>query len=177
MNVYTMESANLFCGDEAGAQSNALILGPLKLPSMEENYADWLPGGAPVAIEIDTHLQRLEATFSLLGWQPKIMGMIRASSRLNQSFTAYGLIRDRRTGKANEAKAVMQGRLGRVNPTEFRKGTNQEHEFSIRSIVHYELTMMGEEIYYWDFFTSTFRADGTDLNQDFNQILRIPTNA
>lgn len=176
-NVFVMEAANLFCGDHDPSRTNHLTLGPLKLPALEENYAPHAAGGATVEIEVDTHINHLEATFSLLGWTESVMTMIRASTIERQTFTAYGLIRDRRTSKAIEAKAIMQGRLGRVNPTEFRRGSNQEHEYAIRSIMHYELYLDKRELFFWDFFDSTFRADGIDLNSDLNSILRIPASA
>jgi hypothetical protein len=175
--VYVMESANLFCGDHDPSSSNHLTLQELKLPGLEENYVDHAPGGAPLAIEVDTHVNRLEATFNLAGWSPNVMTLIGSSTRSRQIFTAYGLVRDRRSGEALEARAVMQGRLGRVNMTNFRKGDLQAHEYSIRGIVHYELYLDGEEIYFWDFFISARRIGGEDLNLELNDILRIPTSA
>jgi hypothetical protein len=176
-NLYIMEAANLFAGDHNPQSSNHLTLQNLKLPGLEEQFTDHAAGGAPVAIEIDTHIGRLEATFNLLGWQPRVMTLIGQSARNRQTFTAYGLIRNRRTGEPMEGMAVMQGRLGRVNPTDFNRGTNQVHEYAIRSIVHYELKMGGEQIYFWDFFTNVRRVGGEDLNFDLNRILRIPTGA
>jgi hypothetical protein len=168
-----MESANLFCGDDDPSSSNHLVLQELKLPGLEENYVDHAPTGAPIAIEIDTHMTRLEATFNLAGWQTKVMTMIGESNKQRQKFTAYGLIRDRRTGEALESIAIMEGRLGRVNPTNFRKGDLQAHEYSIRGITHYELNMADEELYRWDFFTSTRTIGGVDLDEAMRQILRI----
>jgi phage tail tube protein FII len=175
-NLFVMESANLFCGDHDPTSSNHLLLQELKLPALEENYSDHAAGGAPIAIEVDTHINRLEATFNLAGWNPFVMTLIGESRRERQVFTAYGLIRDRRLGDAIEAKAVIQGRLGRVNPTPFSHGNLMAHEFSIRGIVHYELYMDSEEIYWWDFFTSTRRVGAIDLNFDYNRILRIPAS-
>jgi P2 family phage contractile tail tube protein len=168
-----MESANLFCGDDDPTSSNHLVLQEIKLPGLEENYADHAPTGAPIAIEIDTHMIRLEATFNLAGWQTQVMTLIGESNKQRQKFTIYGLIRDRRTGEALESIALLEGRLGRVNPTNFRKGDLQSHEFSIRGITHYELTIEDEEIYAWDFFTSTRRIGGVDIDEDMRQILRI----
>jgi phage tail tube protein FII len=175
-NVYSMEGCNLFCGDHDPSASNHLVLQEMKLPALEENYVDHAAGGAPVAIEIDTHVNRLEATFNLAGWNPWVMTLIGESRRERQVFTSYGLIRDRRLGEAIDAMAVIQGRLGRASPTAFSHGALMAHEFSIRAIVHYELYMGGEEIYWWDFFTSTRRIGGADLNFDFNRILRIPVS-
>lgn len=191
MDVYTMEAANLIVGrtgsDNAPGVTTHLILAELKLPGMEENYVDFLPGGAPVAIEVNTHINRLEAAFNLNGWQPQVMGVLAASDADQQTFTAYGLIRNRRTGGASRAMAVMWGRLGRVNPTAFRRGDLMVFEYSIRSITHYELYMSEEPgqnvldnpIYYWDFFESAFVVWGLngqrqDINAEMIDALAIP---
>jgi phage tail tube protein FII len=194
-NLYTMEAANLVCGDTgsgaAPGVSTHLSILELKLPGLEEAYVDVLPGGAAIGIEVPMHINRLESTFNLAGWQPDVMTMIGRSERRLQTFTAYGLIRERRTGEGLQAMAVMWGRLGRSNPTNFRKGDLMAHEFSIRSITHYELYMQQSaqagnqnettntrqmrEIYYWDFFTSERRIDGVDRNAEMVNILAIPT--
>jgi len=186
--IYTMESANLICGDAgpggkgAPGISTHLVLQELKLPALEENYVDHAPGGAPIAIEIPTHMNKLEATFNLAGWDPKLMAYIGQEDPFKQRFTAYGLIRNRRTAKALQAIAVMEGRLGRVNPTAFSKGNLMAHEYSIKSITHYELKMsltggQLDEIYFWDFFSSVRRIGGKDLNKDMMRLLHIPGNA
>lgn len=189
--VYVMESVNLICGDSgteaAPGKSTHLTIAELKLPGMEENYVDFLPGGAPIAMEVPTHINRLEASFNLNGWQPEVMGLIAQSDISLQRFTAYGLIRDRRTGEACQSVAIMWGRLGRVNPTNFRKGDLQMYEYSIRSIIHYQLLMSlakgqtPSEIYYWDFFSSQFRVTvngvSTNVNEDMINILAIPNTA
>ena len=133
-----------------------------------------------VAIEIPTHINRLEATFNLAGWDPEIMTYIGSEDALLQRFTAYGLIRDRRSAAALQATAVMHGRLGRVNPTAFSKGNLMSHEYSIRSITHYELMMQIDandknpaEIYFWDFFTSEFRTHNNDLTEDLIRTLAL----
>ena len=190
--IYVMESANLICGDTSGATfegsgmpapgiSTHLVLQELKLPGLEENYVDHAPAGAPVAIEVPTHFNKLEATFNLAGWDPNVMGLLGQEDVPHQVFTAYGLIRDRRTAAALQAIAVMQGRLGRVNPTAFSKGNLMAHEYSIKSIVHYELWMQlaagnnePTEIYWWDFFLTRLRSGQTELTNDLNRILAVP---
>ena len=181
--IYVMESANVICGLSGGKSapgiSTHLVLQELKLPTLEENYVDHAPAGAPIAIEIPTHMNKLEATFNLAGWDPSIMAFIGQDQPRFQDFTAYGLIRDRRTSRAMQAIAKMTGRLGRVNPTAFSKGTLQHHEYSIKSIVAYSLTIEltagnQAEIYWWDFFTSVRRIGGRDLNADMLRTLAIP---
>lgn len=188
--VLTMEAANLICGDlgaeVAPGSSTHLQLAELKLPGFEENYVDFLPGGTMVGIEIPTHFNRLEGAFNLNGWQPEVMGILAQSDVNMQRFTAYGLIRNRRTGEANQAVGVMEGRMGRVNPTAYRKGDLQMFEFSIRSIVFYHLMMQEnvdaqlQTIYRWDFFSGEFSVRGPDgilrdMNADYIRALAIPT--
>jgi P2 family phage contractile tail tube protein len=173
-DVFNWEAANLFCGDHDTATSNHLSLLDLKLPQLEENTVDWTPGGSPVASEVETHINKLEATFNLAGFTPEVMKLIGISQRQRQTFTAYGVLRGRKLGNAVEAKAIMQARLGRVNPTSFKRGDLHQHEYSIKSIVHYELYFGNDEIYYWDMFTNEFRVGGEDINFDTNKILRIP---
>jgi uncharacterized protein len=185
--IYVMESANLICGDTRGSSapgiSTHLVLQELKLPGLEENYVDHAPGGASIAIEIPTHMNKLESTFNLAGWDPALMSYIGQNDPYYQRFTAYGLIRDRRTSKALQAMAIMEGRLGRVNPTAFSMGNLMAHEYSIKSIVSYQLYMQLsengqlDEIYDWDFFTSKRRIGGVETNRDMITMLAIPGNA
>lgn len=173
MDVLVMEGVNLFCGDHNPTNSTHLVIQELKLPGLEENYTDHAPGGAPIAIEIDTHINRLEASFNLMGWNPLVMELMGRSSVAEQTFTAYGAVRDKRTARLMEAKGVMQGRLGRSNPTAFRKGDVMGHEYSIRGILHYELYLDNARIYYWDFFESARVMGNYDANAELNTILRI----
>ena len=180
-NLFVWEQANLFCGDQTNdgttADSQHLRLRELKLPTIEEQYVSHMPGGAMVGYEVDTHIKEMEATFTLAGWQPEVMTMIGQSNVLLQRFTAYGVIRDRRQGIALAAKAIMWGRLGRVAPSQWRKGDLYNHEYSIRSINHYELWMDGTQLYLWDFFLNQFQVGGIDVMADINQILAIPVAA
>jgi len=184
--VYVMEGANVICGNTVGAEggmpgvSTHLVLQEVKLPTMEENYAEHTPAGAPIAIEVPTHINRLEATFNLAGWDPDIMKFLGQNSSEYHRFTIYGMIRDRRTSIALQAIARIQGRLGRVNPTAFSRGNLMSHEYSIKSITSYSLAMqrdIGEDpepIYGWDFFTSDLIIGGQNINADMVRTLAIP---
>lgn len=183
-STYTMESVNLICGD-AGDGPNPgvsvhLVIRELKLPALEENMVEHTAGGAWVQIEIPMFVNKLESTFNLAGFQPDVMRLFGTNSRVLQSYTAYGLIRDRATGQALQARAHMSGRLSRVNPTNFRKNDLQDIEYRIGSIVHYELAMAetaGTElvpIYKWDFFTSDFYVGDRNINEEMINILAIP---
>lgn len=191
MYVYTMESVNLVAGNHNAGEnqpgtSTYLTLRQLKLPNLEENYVEHVGGGAIAAVEFFTHMNRLEATFTLAGWQPRVMGLLARGniSREAQRYTAYGVIREQRTGAAMKAEATMWGRLGAVNPGAFRKGDLMEHDYTIKGITHYELRV--EEIispdgsqrqmtqmFYWDYYENALVVDGVSVFQRENALMGI----
>ena len=170
-----LELANIFAGLVDPGASNHLVVQDLKLPAIEENYVDFAAGGAPVQIEIPTYINRLESTFTLIGFVPQVMTMIGLTVRSSQVFSAFGLVRDRLTGDAYQVRAVMTGRLGRVNPSNFRRGDLFSHEYSIRGITRYILDVgdpsSPESIYKWDFYELMKVIGGVDANADLNAML------
>jgi P2 family phage contractile tail tube protein len=172
-NFFVMEAANLFVGDHDLDNSKHLTLAELKLPDLVEITADHHPGGAKVAIDVGLGIQKMEPTFKLNGWDPLMLREFGLGSTVVRAFTAYGLIVDKQTGRNIEAKAVMRGRLGRIAADTFSRGELQGHEYSINSLVHYELWFDGREELYWDFFTNAWRTGGVDQNAEMNRILRI----
>ncbi len=172
-NLYVMEAANLFCGDHDPKASKHLTLTELQLPALMEQFQDHHPGGSPVGIEVAVGIQKLEPTFKLTGWDPDLLTQFGIGSRTKRVFTAYGVIRDKRTGAAMEAKAVIEGRLGKIEGEAFRRGELQSHDYAINEVTHYELWFDTREKLYFDFFTAEFRLDGQSANADERNILRI----
>jgi phage tail tube protein FII len=172
-NVYIMEAANLFCGDHDPTNSTHLTLTELKLPTIELNYSDHTPGGAPIGIEVDTHVNKLQATFNLAGWNPLVQKLMGRSTRTHQTFTAYGAVRDRRTARLMSAVAVMQGKLAKIGPTAFSKGNIFGHEYGISGIVSYQLTLDREPLFRWDFFENEWIVGDVDVNAEMNTVLRV----
>ena len=173
--LYVMEAANLFCGDHDPTASKHLTLEELALPALEEIFADHHPGGSRVAIEVAVGIQKLTPTFKLAGWDPDLLSQFGLGAQASKAFTAYGVIRDKSTGEALEAKAVIQGRLSKVEPDAFQRGEMMGHDYAIGEVLRYALHIGGQERLYWDFFTTEWRVGGVAQNDDERRILRIPT--
>lgn len=172
--LYILEAANLFCSaDPTG--SKHLAIEQLKLPDLQEMYAEHHPGGSPVAIEIAVGIQKLEPTFKLKGFDPALLQQFGLNSPAKNVFTAYGVIRDKRTGSAIETVAVFEARLGRVAMDAFSRGQAASTDYTLSEVTHYALTFGGAEQFYWDFFTNVLRIGGTDQNATLNSILRVPS--
>lgn len=172
-HVWTLEDANLYCGSAPGdnTYSNHLILTEMKLPGLDMQFVDHRAGGAPIAIEVSTVIARLEVTFVCVGVTPQIMGLIGSWASTMNKFTAYGVIRNQETGEAAQAMAVIKGMLSRADPQNFRRGDVMHTNYSIRGIMHYELNIAGEPIYFWDFSTNTRIIGIVDQNQVINNFL------
>lgn len=172
-NYFVMEAANLFCGDHDPTASKHLTLSELQLPNLQEIYQDHHAGGSRVAIEVAVGIQKLEPTFKLSGHDPDLLAMFGLSTRKQQVFTAYGVIRNKRTGAVVQSKAIMRGRLGKIEAEAFKRGELQSHDYAINEVVHYELHFGGKEKIFWDFFSTEWRLDGVDQNGDERRMLGI----
>lgn len=175
--IYTMEAANLFCGDADPANSKHLTLEDLTLPDLQAMYADHHPGGSFVAMEMEVGVSKLTSTFKLKGWDPALIAQFGIGTQLKNKYTAYGMVRDKRTGRAFEAKAVLEGRIGKAGADTFTRGNSMGFQYSINEITSYQLYFDGDELVFWDFWTNTYRMGGVDQNADLNRILRVPNVA
>jgi P2 family phage contractile tail tube protein len=171
---YLMEAANLFVGDHDPTKSKHLTLAELKLPDLAGIYADHHAGGALVAVEFEVGVNKLEPTFKLNGFDPDLLSDFGLGQTVRRTFTAYGVVRDQRSGRAIESKAILEARLGKVAPDAFQRGELQGHEYAMNSVVHYELWFDGSRRLLWDFFTNQWEVGGVDQNADVNRILRVP---
>ena len=155
-----LDYANLYCGtspyDERA--SNHLVLAELVLPTMEIQYVDHRPGGAPVAVEIDVVMTRLELSFEVVGITPQIMALLRNLEMRKHDFHAYGNLREYNSGVAMPLRALFRGQLSKVEPKPFRRGDVFTMKYQVRGIMKYELYVGDQEvpIYRWDFFTNDF---------------------
>lgn len=182
--VLTLEAANIYCGSAPNDNtfSNHLQITEVKLPGFDEAFVDHRPGGAPVAIEIDTQINRFESTFTLMGWSPQVATLVHSWLANQNNFFVYGGLRDRETGDVLHMRAQLRGRLGRADPQNWRRGDVGHWNYAIRGMTYYFLgidnaTSGGGTInmYEWDFFTNLLRIGGVDKNGDINAALGIST--
>lgn len=172
--IYIMESVNLFCGDDDPTNSKHLTLEEMKFPDLSAIYVDHMPGGAPVGIEVEVGISKLEPTFKLKGFDFPLLRQFGLGSRIKHRYTAYGAIRDKRSGKLLESKGILEARLGKIEGEAIKRGEAAAHDYALNEVTHYELWMDGTREFYWDFWTNTLEIGGTSQTSDSNRILRIP---
>jgi phage tail tube protein FII len=153
-----LEYANLFCGsapDDDNA-SNHLVLTEVKLPMMELQYVDHRAGGAPVAIEIDVIISRMELEFEIVGVTPQIMVLLRSMELTKNNFFVYGNLRDYMGGESIQLAAHFRGQLGRIEPRPFRRGDVFHMRYQVRGLTAYNLFIANNPILRWNFFENTY---------------------
>ena len=174
-NMFVLEAVNLFCGDADPTKSKFLTLTSMQLPAMEEATADHMPGGGVAGFTVGMGvLTALESGFNLAGYDPDMMSLFGLGSGERQVFTAYGVLKDKKTSNEIEAKTILHAILQNAAPDEFTRGELSGYEYSLREIVHYESYLDGKEKHYYDAFTNQWRVDGVSKFQKRNRILRIP---
>lgn len=173
-SILVLEAANIFVGDDPSA-SNHLTLKNIKFPTIEKSYVDFMPGGGIVGLEIDTHFNKFEVTFSLVGMTPQVMSQVGLWSQAAQQFSLYGMLRDRTgQGATQRVECYIFGQLGRAAPDNFDRGTLNATEYAIKGITHYELLINKNQIYYWDMGTNEMLVGGVDILADQNAALGVP---
>ena len=161
-----LDYANLFCGaaptdDNA---SNHLVLSSVKLPAWEVQYVDHRAGGAPMAIEIDVIMSRLDLEFEVVGVTPQIMVLLKTFEISKTVFHVYGHIRSYLTGSSSQLYARFRGQLGKVDPAPFRRGDIWHVKYHVRGMTAYELQIADQTLCRWDFFSNEFFvSDFSDL--------------
>lgn len=160
--LLVMDYANIFCGSQDDKNSNHLTLMQVQLPTMNIQYVDHRPGGAPVAIEIDTIMARFEIKFQLAGLSPQVWRLLLRFSLQANDFWIYGNVRDQLTGQAIQASVYVQGQIAAVEPSMFKRGEVMNTNYAIRGLRRYTFSLGESPLYDWDFFTNRWSVDGFD---------------
>lgn len=168
-----LEAVNLFCGDDDPTASKHLTISELQLPTLQEIFQDHHPGGSRVGIEVGLGIEKLTASFSLVGMDEDLYSKFGVNDRAANTFTAYGSLRDKRTGVVSQAKAIMRGKLGQIEQDGFQRGNLVGHNYAINEILHYELYIGGSEKVFWDFFAQELRQNGSAQNADERRALGL----
>lgn len=169
--ILVMDYANLFCGSAPSddTKSNHLTLMQVQFPTMDVQYVDHRPGGAPVAIEIDTIMARFEVKFQLIGIVRQVWELLLRTSLTANDFWIYGNVRDQMTGEAVQAEVYVRGQMAAVEPSAFKRGEVFSTNYTIRGIRQYSFKLANSPVYDWDFFQNSWAIGGINQSGASNQ--------
>jgi phage tail tube protein FII len=171
--LYVPEAFNLFAGAASDTEaSKHLSITENTFPKLDEKTVEHHPGGSIGAIEIGgLGLNALSHGFKLSGVDPQTMALFGVA---NTTWTSYAVLRDKQGNAPVEWRVVETGRLVTLENDALKRGDLQSQTHMIKEIMHYEMYVAGQELYFYDFWSSTWRVNGVDQNQASNAILRIP---
>ena len=173
-NIYMLEAASLFLGDDDPSAGKHLQLDSLGLPKLEYQTVDHNGAGAAgeIALSMDT-ISKLEPSFKLAGFDEDSYRLFGIGTRDPQTFTARGVVRSKIDGNKVPAKAIIRGIIGSVDPGTFEMGNKFGHDHTITEVSRYSLTLGDKELFYWDYYTMTRRQLDVDELADARRILGL----
>lgn len=174
-NLLIWEAANLFAGDDAVDNSKHLTIQNIQLWQPKEKTKEHHPGGGIGAITIGgLGFEPPEVTFKLVGVDAQTKALFGLGQNATRPYTIYGVLRNKNGGAEIERKIVVFGRLTEVSESEYSRGEIVDQSHTISEITNYQMIEGGKEIYYYDYFSSTWRVNGINQLATTNAILRIP---
>ncbi len=175
-DFYILQAVNLFLGNDTPHVDSAkhLNLQTLQLPTIEYATVDHAGGGASGEISVSMNmLRKLEPSFKLTGFDEDSYRLMGVGSNKIDFFTAYGELRNKRTAKGVQAKAIIRGSIGRVAPDNFDRGNLLGHDHTFHEVTYYALHVDGQEWFKWDYFTTERRVMGVDELAEQRRLLGL----
>jgi uncharacterized protein len=152
--ILMLEAVSMFLGNADPEKSKHLKISSLTLPTLEYEIVDHKPGGGAMEVGFSmSSIKKLEPTFKLMGFDEEAFQLFGIGSGAIDTFTCYGVIRDKREATPLQAKAIFRGSIGRMAPDAFTRGSEFGHDHRLDEITHYELWIGGAEWYFIDFWT------------------------
>lgn len=160
--LYNLDTANMFVGDDDPTNSLFLALKTVKLPGLEEQTKEHLGGGAMASVRLGMRSFQLGAlSFTLEGVNPDVMPrFMPATGRIK--YTIRGNIRDIRSHDDIPLRAIVEGRMTKVDMSEFKKDDGVTTDYEISEMLFYHLYFGSQEKIYFDYFSGPngLRIDG-----------------
>lgn len=165
--IFNLDTANLFVGDDDPDNSQFLTLSGVKIPMLEESTRTVNPGGGVVAMDIGMRKITISPlTFKLAGLNPDVMPKFMTNRRIK--YTIRANVSNVRTQEDIPLVATIEGRMVKVDLSEFRKDGEVDSDYEIKEIVHYMLKLGDQEQYYLDAFAGPagVRINGVQVFRD-----------
>lgn len=139
-------------------------------PELEMNFEDFSPGGSPVGIEVETHINKLVGGIKLKGTDADMEGLFGKRDR----FTFYGAVVDVRTAAEIRRTYTMDAIMGKAAPEAFQKAGLQGYEYALNSILSYTVKEGDKVVMDWDFDDpSRLTIGGQSLRQGRAAVLNL----
>lgn len=151
--VQYVDSANLFVGDANPANSLFLTIKNVKLPVFEEVTKDHLGGGAAANVAMGmSAINPLELTFQIEGIDPAVEAQFMPGGPRRVKYTLRANITDLRDHTDRSLVCVVEGRMTRIERSEFTREQGLTTDFGLKEILFYSEHIQGVEQKYFNYW-------------------------
>ena len=165
--LYMLTAVDVRRATEAGS-SRATIVSKLSIPAIKFATASHTPGGSVMAVDFALpRIEAVEPAFEVKGFDADIFGDLGEVGR----WAFAGAVRDKKTGKAMPARAIIEGAIVEWTPDDADPSDFVGCNHALKEVTHYEFWLDGAELWYVDFFERVLRRGGKDLFADERRAL------
>lgn len=157
--LYLLTAVDVRRATQAGT-SRATTISKLTIPAIKIVTSEHNPGGGVMAVNFaQPRIEAVEPAFEVKGFDTDVFGGFGEVDR----WVFAGSVRDKKTGKAQPARAVIEGAVTEWEPDEASPTDFVGCNHAIKEVTHYEFWLNGEELWYVDFWERVLRRKGVDL--------------
>ncbi len=167
--LYMLTAVDVRRATEAGS-SRAITVSKLTIPAITFATAGHNPGGGVMAVAFALpRIEAVEPAFEIKGLDTDVFGDLGSVGR----WTFAGALRDKKTGRALPARAIIEGAIVEWTPDDADPSDFAGCNHAIKEVTHYEFWLDGSELWYVDFFERVLRRGGNDLFADERRALGV----
>lgn len=148
--------------------SRATTISTLTIPSVNFVTSEHNPGGGVMAVNFgQPRIEALEPAFSAKGIDTEVFRGMGVSDR----WTFAAAYKDKQSGRDLPARGIIEGAVMAWEPDESDPNEFQGCNHMFREVTHFEFSLDGEELIFFDFWTRVARRSGDDLFAGVRQAL------
>lgn len=169
--IYVFEAVDVRRADEPDT-SRARTINRLALPGIVRKKIEFTPGGGIGTV--NHTLPMIDAPqpkFSVKGLDLDVLTRFGFAAGAHDKWLFSGAVRDKRAGKVLPFRALIEGIVSEWTPDEFTAGEFLGCDHAIDEVTHYELTLDGKELFYWDEDELEGRSGGVSWTADVRNAL------
>lgn len=169
--LYVLEAVDVRRADQPDS-SRALTISKLGLPAIKRMNAEHNPGGGVGKVNfVFPQIEQVEPKFELKGIDVDIIRSMGLAAGQQDKWIFAGAYRDKRTGRVLAGRAIIRGVVSEWEPDEQAAGEFFGCNYMLQEVTHYELTLDGQELWYWDWYEREGRGGGQSWFSDVRAAL------
>lgn len=144
---------------EVAGDSRATTIVKITLPPITFATASHNPGGGVGAVDfVLPRIEAVEPAFEAKGIDPSVFGVFGTRDK----WTFAGALKDKKDGADIPARAIIEGAIQEWTPDDSAPDEFMGCNHAIKEVTHYELSVNGVELWYFDFWERVMRRNGVD---------------